>query len=179
MDMTEKQLTSQQQYKGIIVSVDLDTALSPSGRVVKREVVNHPGGVVVVPLDEEGKIVMVRQYRYPFHRVVTELPAGKNEPGEDPALGAARELSEEIGAEGTLIPLGTLMASPGFCTEVLNLYLGVNLTFGKPHPDPNEFLEIVHISFEEAEEMILSGALSDAKTVAGILKARLYLQRQG
>ncbi|MCD8145005.1 MAG: NUDIX hydrolase [Oscillospiraceae bacterium] len=177
MDMTEKQLSTEQKYKGVIVTVDLDTALSPSGRVVHREVVKHPGGVVVVPIDEEGKIILVRQFRYPFHTVLTELPAGKNEPGEEPAYGAARELSEEVGAEGTLIPLGTLISSPGFCTEVLNLYLGVDLTFGKQHTDPDEFLDLLHITFEEAEEMILSGELCDSKTVAGILKAKLYLEK--
>ncbi len=178
MDLTEKQLTNQQVYKGIIVSVDVDTALSPSGRVVKREVVRHPGGVVVVPLDEEGRIVLVRQYRYAFQQVMTELPAGKAEPGEDPAFGAARELSEEIGAEGTLIPLGDLKSSPGFCTETLYLYLGVDLTFGQPHTDPDEFLKIIHVTFQQAEEMILSGEISDSKTVAGILKAKLYLQQK-
>ncbi len=178
MDMTEKRLTSEQKYKGIIVNVNVDTARSPSGKVVKREVVQHPGGVVVLPLDEEGKIVMVRQYRYPMQSVVLELPAGKNEPGEDPLYGATRELSEEIGAEGTLVPLGTLLSSPGISSEVLHLFLGMDLTFGEPHPDPNEFLEIVHLSFAEAEALILSGEICDAKTVAGILKAKLYLSQQ-
>ncbi len=178
MDMTEKQLTRSEKYNGIIVKVTVDTALSPSGREVRREVVHHPGGVVVLPLDEEGKIVLVRQYRYPFGRTVLELPAGKNEPGEDPLFGAARELSEEIGATGTLIELGTLLSSPGFCNETLHLYLGKYLHFGQPHPDPNEFLEIVHLSFEEAEDMILSGELCDSKTVAGILKAKLWLEKR-
>lgn len=177
MDMTEKQLTSECKYKGKIVTVELDTALSPSGRTVHREVVKHPGGVVVVPLDGEGKIILVRQFRYPFHDLMTELPAGKNEPGEDHLYGAARELSEEVGAEGTLIPLGTLVSSPGFCTEELHLYLGVNLTFGEQHTDPDEFLDLFHVSFQEAEEMILSGELRDSKTVAGILKAKLYLEK--
>ena len=177
MDMTEKRLTGERKYSGIIVSVDVDTALSPSGRTVRREVVRHPGGVVVVPLDGEGKIILVRQFRYPFQEVLTELPAGKNEPGEDPAFGAARELSEEVGAEGTLIDLGTLVSSPGFCTEVLNLYLGVDLAFGDQHTDPDEFLELLHVSFDEAEEMILSGEIRDSKTVAGILKAKLYLEK--
>ncbi len=179
MDMTEKRLSSARKYTGIIVSVDVDQALSPSGRQVKREIVRHPGGVGIVPVDSEGKLILVRQYRYAFQTVLTEIPAGKNEPGEDYAYGAARELSEEIGATGTLIPLGTLLASPGIITEELHLYLAVDLTFGETHPDPDEFLEIVRVSFEEAEGMILSGELRDSKTVAGILKAKLYLERQG
>jgi ADP-ribose pyrophosphatase len=179
VDLTEKRLSSERKYTGIIVNVDVDQALSPSGRQVKREVVRHPGGVGIVPLDEEGKLVLVRQYRYAFQQVLLEIPAGKNEPGQDAVTGAARELKEEIGAQGTLVPLGSLLASPGIFTEELNLFLGLDLTFGETHPDPDEFLEIVHLSFEEAEEMILSGQIRDSKTVAGILKAKLYLERQG
>lgn len=177
MDKTEKQLSSEVKYKGVIVTVDLDKALSPSGRTVRREVVHHPGGVVMVPIDGDGKIILVRQFRYPFHTELTELPAGKNEPGESPEYGAARELKEEVGATGTLIDLGTLISSPGFCTEQLHLFLAVNLTFGEQHTDPDEFLDLSHVSFEEAEEMILSGELTDSKTVAGILKAKLYLEK--
>jgi ADP-ribose pyrophosphatase len=150
VDLTEKRLSSERKYTGIIVNVDVDQALSPSGRQVKREVVRHPGGVGIVPLDEEGKLVLVRQYRYAFQQVLLEIPAGKNEPGQDAVTGAARELKEEIGAQGTLVPLGTLLASPGIFTEELNLFLGLDLTFGETHPDPDEFLEIVHLSFEEA-----------------------------
>lgn len=175
MDMTEKRLSGQRKYTGIIVNVDVDEALSPSGRRVRREVVHHPGGVGIVPIDADGKIILVRQYRYAFQTVLTEIPAGKNEPGEDSAFGAARELREEIGATGTLIPLGSLLASPGIFTEELRLYLAVDLTFGEAHPDPDEFLEILRVSFAEAEEMILSGEIRDSKTVAGILKAKLYL----
>ena len=177
MDMTERPISAERKYDGIIVHVDVDQALSPSGRQVQREIVYHPGGVAVVPIDGDGKIILVRQFRYPFHEVMTEIPAGKNEPGEDYLYGASRELSEEIGAEGTLIPLGTLLASPGFCTEELHLYLGIDLTFGETHPDPDEFLEIIRVSFEEAEAMILSGELRDSKTVAGILKAKLWLEK--
>jgi ADP-ribose pyrophosphatase len=179
VDLTEKRLSSERKYTGIIVNVDVDQALSPSGRQVKREVVRHPGGVGIVPLDEEGKLVLVRQYRYAFQQVLLEIPAGKNEPGQDAVTGAARELKEEIGAQGTLVPLGSLLASPGIFTEELNLFLGLDLTFGETPPDPDEFLEIVHLSFEEAEEMILSGQIRDSKTVAGILKAKLYRERQG
>jgi ADP-ribose pyrophosphatase len=177
MDMTEKTLSSERKYSGIIVNVDVDTALSPSGNTVKREVVRHPGGVGIIPIDPEGKIILVRQYRYAFQTVLTEIPAGKNEPGEDYTFGAARELKEEIGAAGTLIPLGSLFASPGIFTEELHLFLAVDLTFGETDPDPDEFLEPIRVSFQEAEEMILSGEIKDAKTVAGILKAKLYLEQ--
>ncbi len=179
MDLTEKKLSTQRKYTGLIVNVDVDQALSPSGHQVKREIVRHPGGVGIVPIDSQGRILLVRQYRYAFQTVLTEIPAGKKEPGEDYAYGAARELSEEIGAEGTLIPLGTLLASPGILMEELHLYLAVDLTFGESHPDPDEFLEVVPVTFQEAEGMILSGELRDSKTVAGILKAKLYLERQG
>jgi ADP-ribose pyrophosphatase len=176
MDMTEKQLSSERKYTGIIVNVDVDQALSPSGRTVRREVVRHPGGLAIVPIDQDGNVILVRQYRYPFHTVMTEIPAGKKEPGEEPLEGAIRELSEEIGAEGTMIPLGTLVASPGIMTEQLHLYLATELTFGECHPDPDEFLEILRIPLEEAIAMIARGEIIDQKTVAGIFKAKLYLE---
>ena len=178
MDLTEKKLSSERVYNGIIVNVDVDEALSPSGNIVKREVVRHPGGVGIVALDDDGRIILVRQYRYAFQSVLTEIPAGKNEPGQTPEYGAARELREEIGAVGTLTPLGSFYASPGIFTEELRLFLATDLTFGETDPDPDEFLEIIRVTFEEAEQMILSGELRDSKTVAGILKAKLYLEHE-
>lgn len=177
MDMTEKHLSTERKYNGLIVNVDVDQALSPSGRTVKREVVHHPGGLGIVPIDPEGKVIMVRQYRYAMGKVVLEIPAGKKEPGEDFLLGAARELSEEIGAEGTLIPMGEALASPGISTEVIHLYLATDLTFGPTHPDPDEFLEIVHIPMDEVVDMIYRNEIIDQKTIAGIFKAKLFMDR--
>ena len=176
MDLTERMVAHTRPYEGIIVSVDLDQALLPNGRIAKREVVAHAGGVAVLPLNDDGTVTLVRQYRYPFAQVLTEIPAGKLDPGEDPRTGALRELSEEIGAEpGRLLDLGAVYPSPGFCQEVLHLYLAKDLTYGSCHPDEDELLELVRLPLDDLVRQVMEGAIRDAKTVAAVLKAKLLL----
>ena len=176
MELTEKTLESKLVYQGVIVTVRMDRALLINGRNVPREVVEHPGGVAVLPLHSDGTVTVVRQYRYPFHRVLTELPAGKLEAGEDPRLCALRELEEEVGlVPGELTDLGCLYLSPGYSTEVLHLYLARELTRRPCHPDENEFLEADRLPFAVLAQQVMSGALSDAKTVAGVLKVKQLL----
>ena len=123
-------------------------------------------------------VLLVKQYRYAFSRVLTEIPAGKREPGEDPFVTAQRELKEEIGAAAEAwTDLGALIASPGCYGETLYLFLACELTFGETHPDADEFLETVRVPFDEAVELCMSGELTDAKTVAAILKAKVLLGR--
>lgn len=178
MELRERCVESTTIYKGKIVRLEVDKAELPNGRIATREVVRHPGGVAVIPLDADDRVITVRQFRYPFYRVVEELPAGKLDPGEDPLEAARRELSEEVGATaGQMIYLGSLLASPGFCDEELHLYLGLDLTEGECHPDPDEFLERQRVPFDTMVERVMSGELQDAKTVAGILKAKQYLGR--
>ena len=160
MDMTEKTLESREVYRGRILRVREDKVRLPNGKEGVREVVE------------------VRQYRYAFSRVLTEIPAGKREPGEDPFVAARRELKEEIGASaGAWTDLGALIASPGCYGETLYLFLACELTFGETHPDADEFLETVRVPFEEAVELCMSGELTDAKTVAALLKAKVLLGR--
>lgn len=131
MELTERTVEHTRPYEGVIVDVDLDKAVLPNGRIATREVVLHPGGVAVLPLNDDGTVTVVRQYRYPFAQVLTEIPAGKLDPEEEPRAGALRELKEEIGAQvGELIDLGAIYPSPGFCQEVLYLYLAKDLTYG-------------------------------------------------
>lgn len=178
MELRERCVESNTIYKGKIVRLEVDKAELPNGRIATREVVRHPGGVAVIPLDADDRVITVRQFRYPFYRVVEELPAGKLDPGEDPLEAARRELSEEVGVTaGQMIYLGSLLASPGFCDEELHLYLGLDLTEGECHPDPDEFLERQRVPFDTMVERVMSGELQDAKTVAGILKAKQYLGR--
>lgn len=178
MDMTERTMEHTCPYKGIIVNVELDQVQLPNGRMAKREVVAHPGGVAVLPLNEDGTVTMVRQYRYPFSGVLLEIPAGKLDPGEDPRTGALRELKEEIGAQvGELIELGEIYPSPGFCQEILHLYLARELTYGECCPDEDEFLEIVRIPLTELVERVMSGEIKDGKTVAAALKTTVLLKR--
>lgn len=176
MDLTEKTVDSEICYQGVIVTVRMDRAQLPNGRVARREVVEHPGGVAILPLDEGGNVLTVRQYRYPFGQVLLEVPAGKMEPGEDPRQCALRELQEEVGAvPRELVDLGELYLSPGFCDEVLHLYLARGLELGASHPDEDEFLELVRIPLEELARQVMSGQVKDAKTVAAVLKTKVLL----
>lgn len=173
MELTEKTLTSREVYRGRILRVREDTVRLPNGKTAEREVAEHPGGVGILALDGSD-VLLVRQYRYAFSRVLTEIPAGKREPGEEPFVTAQRELREEIGATaGKWTELGALIASPGCYGEVLYLYMAQELTFGDVHPDEDEFLDVVRMPFDRAVELCMTGELTDAKTVAAVLKGRL------
>lgn len=173
MELTEKTLTSREVYRGRILRVREDTVRLPNGKTAEREVAEHPGGVGILALDG-GDVLLVRQYRYAFSRVLTEIPAGKREPGEEPFVTAQRELREEIGATaGKWTELGALIASPGCYGEVLYLYMAQELTFGDTHPDEDEFLDVVRMPFDRAVELCMTGELTDAKTVTALLKGKL------
>lgn len=173
MELTEKTLTSREVYHGRILRVREDTVRLPNGKTAEREVAEHPGGVGILALDG-GDVLLVRQYRYAFSRVLTEIPAGKREPGEEPFVTAQRELREEIGATaGKWTELGALIASPGCYGEVLYLYMAQELTFGDTHPDEDEFLDVVRMPFDRAVELCMTGELTDAKTVVAVLKGKL------
>lgn len=176
MELTEKTLESRVAYKGVIVTVELDRAALPNGASAPREVVRHPGGVAVLPLCSDGTVLLVRQYRYPFGRVLTEIPAGKLDRGEAPDCAAARELREETGLTAEeWTPLGSIYASPGFCDEELHLYLARGLHQGEAQPDEDEFLALVKVPFGELAEQVMRGEIRDAKTVAAVLKTKLLL----
>lgn len=176
MDISEKKLTSELMMKGIIVNVYHDKAELCDGRIVGREVVEHPGGVTILPVDEEGNCYMVQQYRYPMQKLMLEAPAGKLEPGEDPMECAVRELSEETGfTADELIYLGAHASSPGYSTEVLHIYLARGLHAGDVHPDDGEFLNLEKHSMQELMDLIMNNQLEDAKTVIAVLKAARIL----
>ncbi len=179
MELTERTLSHQRLYEGILVNVDLDRVELPNGKTSRWEVVTHCPCVAVVPLNDDGTVTLVRQYRYPFSQVLTEIPAGKLDPGEQPRQGALRELREEIGAQvGQLIELGELYTSPGFCQESIHLYLATDLTYGESCPDEDEFLEILRMPMEELVGQILNGQIRDAKTAAAVRKAALWTQNK-
>ena len=178
MDLTERKINSRTVYNGRIVNIHMDDVSLPNGKTSVREVVEHPGGVVVLPLDSQMNIITVTQYRYAMGKTMTELPAGKLEVGEkaDPAAAALRELREEIGAvPGSFAPLGVLHSSPGIFTETLYLYLARDLTFFDPEPDEDEFLEIHRVPFDIMVQRIMNGEITDSKTVAAVLKAKVRL----
>lgn len=178
MDMTEKKISSRDVYHGCIVDVHMDEVSLPNGKRSQREVVEHPGGVCILPLDDQMRVITVTQYRYVMGRTMMELPAGKLEQGEkaDPAAAALRELREEIGAiPGSFIPLGQIHSSPGIFSETIYLYLARDLKFEQPDPDEDEFLKIDRIPFNTMVQMIMDGEITDAKTVAAVLKAKVRL----
>lgn len=178
MEFFEKQVSTNRVYTGRIINVRQDTVELINGRQVPREVVEHPGGVAVVPLKGNGSVLMVRQYRYCVSGELLEIPAGKLETGEDPVDCAARELYEETGCRaGRLIPLGAMYPSPGFSQETLYIYLAMELEEGPNHPDEDEFLAVEEVPLEEVVNRIMSGEIRDGKTIVGILKTKVFLEK--
>ena len=179
MDLTEKKLKSEQLYDGKIVKLFRDTVELPNGKTALREVVRHPGGVIILPIDNDGNVHMVRQFRYAYDRVILEIPAGKLEYGEEPLAAAKRELEEEIGAKAdSWVSLGDIWPTPGFCDEVQHLYLARGLTFGDTHPDEDEFLEQVKMPFAEVFAMAADGRMQDSKSIVALLRAGLLMEEE-
>lgn len=171
MDLTEKPVKQDYIYKGKIVNLRVDDALLPNGTTAKREVVEHPGGVCVAALTDNNELMFVEQFRYPYFEVVLELPAGKLEYGEDPFEAGKRELREETGATASEYEdLGKLYPTPGYCGEIIHMYLAKNLSFGEQHLDSDEFLEVKKIPLERAFQMVMNNEIRDSKTQVGIVK---------
>lgn len=177
--LKEKTVSQSRKFEGRIVTVRVDEAELPNGKVAEREVVEHPGGVTVAALTQEQELLFVRQYRYPYEEVLLELPAGKLERGEDPFEAVKRELQEETGAIGTAYEsLGKMYPSPGFCDEVLYFYLCRVAGFGDANPDEDEFLQAERIPLQKAVEMVMNNEIPDAKTQLLVLKAANHLQQK-
>lgn len=171
MKLTEKTVSQDYKYNGKIINLRVDDAELENGRIVKREVVEHPGGVCIGALTDQEELLFVRQFRYPYGEVVLELPAGKLEKGEDPFEAGKRELQEETGAAGeSYQSLGQLYPSPGYCGEIIHLYCCRVKSYGECNPDDDEFLEAERIPLKKAVEMVMSNEIPDAKTQVLVLK---------
>lgn len=172
MAHTERKLSSKTVFEGRIVTVQHDTVELENGKEAFREVIRHPGAVAVLAV-EDGKILLVRQYRYCIGRELLEIPAGKLEPGEEPLPAAIRELSEETGCEcAELTPLGRYYGSAGCLDEGIHLYFGLVSRQGDSHPDEDEFLTLERRTPAELEAMMAAGELPDGKTLAALALAK-------
>lgn len=175
----EKTLSSKEIFDGKVVKLYIDEVELDNGAKATREYVKHPGGVCVLPIDDEGNVYMVRQFRYPFKTALYELPAGKLEYGEDHRQCGIRELKEETGAAADRFEyLGCIYPTVAYDTEVIHMYLARGLSFGEQSLDEGEFLDVVKLPFDEVFEMAMRGELPDAKTLAAVLKARFILQEE-
>ncbi|NWJ94426.1 MAG: NUDIX hydrolase [Chloroflexi bacterium] len=169
--------TSKQIYQGRAISIRVDTITTPDGLTYQREIVEHPGAVVMIPVDQAGRILLVRQWRRAAQQILLELPAGTLERGEEPIACAQRELQEEIGyAADKITPLGGFFSAPGFCNEYLHLFLAEELQEKPLAADEDEHIEVVSKTMAEALAMIEQGLICDAKTIAGI--SRYYLRKE-
>lgn len=179
MDLTEKPIKQAYIYKGRIVNLRVDDARMPNGNTAKREVIEHPGGVCVAALTDKEELLFVEQFRYPYGEIVLELPAGKLEYGEDPFEAGKRELREETGAIAErYTDLGKLYPTPGYCGEIIHMYMATGLSVGAQDLDADEFLEVRRIPLEEAFQMVMRNEIRDSKTQVGICKA-YYLRKGG
>ncbi len=176
-ELMETTISSEEIYDGKIVHLYRDTVRLPNGNLAVREVTRHTGAAAIVPITESGNVVLVRQFRYPFGCVMLEIPAGKLDPGEAPAVCARRELLEETGFEAAeLTSLGVYYPSVAIMDEKIHLYLAKGLTFRAANPDADEFLHVEQRPLREMVEAVLRGDVPDGKTQAAILKAWYHEQ---
>lgn len=176
MIFEEKKISSERIYEGAILNLRRDTVTAPKGQAY-REIVEHNGAVAIVPITNDGKLVMVKQFRYPSGQIVLEVPAGKIDKGETDELKAARrELREETGYTAKDFHyLGKINPSVAYTEEVIHLYAATGLTPGETEFDDDEALDILEYDFNEAYNMAASGELVDAKTIAAIFMAKVQL----
>lgn len=175
----EKTIQSKPIFQGKVISLKVDDVTLPNGETSKREIVNHPGAVAVIAVTSENKLILVEQYRKALERSIIEIPAGKLEPGEMPELTARRELEEETGYGcNELTYLQTFATSPGFADEVIHLFVarGLYKIEDGAATDEDEFVELLEVTLEEAEQMVATQKIYDAKTAFAVLWLKLNQQ---
>jgi ADP-ribose pyrophosphatase len=172
MNYEEKTINKKHIYTGNVIAVDLLTVTLPNGKEATRDIVSHPGASVVIPLSNEGELYMVRQFRKPLESESLEIPAGKLDKGEDPFECAKRELKEETGLDAENVKhLISIHSTPGFCDEILHMYLATGLKEGTACTDEDEFLSVEKVHVNDLIQRVLSHEITDAKSIIGILLA--------
>ena len=179
-ELAEKQIDSKLIMDGTVLHVYYDNVTLPNGGKAHRELIRHVGAVCMVPVTQDGQVIVERQFRYPVNRVITEIPAGKlDSKQEDPLAAARRELQEETGMTAdNWINLGIFYPAPAYSDETIHMFLARDLHPGDQHLDADEFLEVTRVPIEELVEEILAGKIPDLKTQAAVLRAYLMLQRE-
>jgi ADP-ribose diphosphatase len=168
--VTTRILSHRRVYSGRVLAVDVDEIEEPGGVRATREVVRHSGSVVILAVDDQERLVLVRQYRYPVGDVLWEIPAGRRDPGESPEEGARRELEEEVGARAATVEhVLSFFATPGFCDEVMHLFRATGLTLGRARPEADEQIETRWVTLAEAHGMADRGEVKDAKTLLAVM----------
>ena len=176
MAHTETMLESKEIFNGRVIRVTVDKVQLEDGTTSTREIVHHHGGACILPVDADGSVTMVRQFRYAFGEEIWELPAGKLEADEDPFEAAKRELSEECGLTAdNYISLGQFFPTVGYDTEVIYTWVATGLHKTQMHLDADEFLTPDRVPLDKAYEMVMSGEIRDGKTIAGILKLKALI----
>lgn len=166
----ENRINSEWVYKGRIVNLKLET-FKINNRTKVAEIIHHPGAVVILPIDPEGRLILVQQWRRAAKEILIELPAGTLEKDEAPLFCASRELQEETGFKaGKLEAAGGFFTAPGYCDEYLYFYIATELTPSSLTPDDDELIDLFPVTEKEAKRLIEENRINDAKTVAGILK---------
>jgi ADP-ribose pyrophosphatase len=168
--MAEETLSSKVVFKGEILNIRVDDIRMPDGNTATREIVEHNDAVAVVPIDKQGNILLVKQYRRAAKKELLEIPAGGIEPGEKPEETVRRELQEEIGyLPNKIISMGGFYASPGYNEEYLYLYFATELVPAKLHAEDTDSIEVVPVPIKSITDYIKSGKICDSKSIAGIL----------
>jgi ADP-ribose pyrophosphatase len=163
-------LARRRVYEGRVLSLDVDEVEEPGGVRATREVVRHRGSVAALPVHDDGRLVLVRQYRYPVDALVWELPAGRLDPGESPEAAARREMEEEVGLRPRrLEPLAVFYTTPGFCDEVMHLFRASGLESVTARPEADERIESRAFTLEDARRMMRSGEIREGKTLVALL----------
>lgn len=165
----EKTIASQTIYDGRVIKLKVEEVTLPDGKIAKREIVNHPGAVAILAITDDNKLIAVRQFRKALEKTIVEIPAGKLEHGEEPLDCAKRELEEETGYRASRFThLSTFYTSPGFADELLHVYTASDLQSGPVKLDEDEFVDVLHLTLEEAQELHRNGEICDAKTIVAL-----------
>lgn len=178
-DLEEKKISSKSVFDGHLLHVKCDKVYMPNGNIKTREYFNHPGAACIVALTDDNEIIIERQFRYPFHTIITEIPAGKLDPEEDPLVAAKRELKEETGfVADEWTYLGDFYPSVAYTDEIIRMYLARGLHQEERCLDEDEFLNVERLPFNEFLKQIIAGEIKDGKTQAAVLKAAQLLKNK-